>query len=377
MKSSPLLLSVALASFCQVAASPAETKAELQERRQRAAKEFSDGVLLLHSGIVTDFAADGYREGAGFFYLTGLEDSPGVILAIDGKTAGSWLFIPPAATPGAPEALSGAAEALKLGLVHVLNWNELESFLARQAQVGAKIYYERGTAELPDNLAATKEIRAPAWIQLLQKRWPAMEFKPANLKLFSLMDVESPDEQVASRAAARATVQAFLSGMRAIRSGVSQRSVEVSVETACWTAGAHGVSFWPWIMAGPNGVFPKPFDSYSRYDHLDATMHAGDLVRLDVGCEWRHYQGDLGRTIPVSGRYTADQREIWNAFVAAYRAGGQQLREGMIEAQIFEAWRKELLRHRSIVGSPLARRAIDSWSDRKNVPYWQVHTCTP
>jgi hypothetical protein len=39
------------------------------------------------------------------------------------------------------------------------------------------------------------------------------------------------------------------------------------------------------------------FPSLTRYDHLNAVMNAGDLVRLDVGCESAHYSGDLGRTV--------------------------------------------------------------------------------
>jgi len=97
-------------------------------------------------------------------------------------------------------------------------------------------------------------------------------------------------------------------------------------------------------------------------------------VRLDVGCEWGHYQGDLGRTIPVSGRYSTEQREIWNLFVAAYQAGVKQLREGRTEDQVFEAWRLQLLAHRDKVKSALAKQAIENWTERKNVPYWQMHT---
>ena len=71
-------------------------------------------------------------------------------------------------------------------------------------------------------------------------------------------------------------------------------------------------------------------------------MKGGDLVRLDVGCESERYSGDLGRTVPVSGRFTAEQREIWNSFVAAYRAGVQSIREGATEDQVFAAWSAEL-----------------------------------
>lgn len=103
-------------------------------------------------------------------------------------------------------------------------------------------------------------------------------------------------------------------------------------------------------------------------------MEAGDLVRLDVGCEWDHYQGDLGRTVPVSGRYSDEQRETWNIFVAAYRAGVQSLREGTTIDQVFDAWRRELLNHFSSARTAMAQQAIDRWSKRENVPFWGPHT---
>lgn len=250
----------------------------------------------------------------------------------------------------------------------------MDTFLAQQIRSGEKIYYQQGTAELPSSLSAAKENRTPSWVQVLQKKWPAAEFLPVGRKLYTLMAVESPSEQEATRAAARATVPAVIAGMKAIRSGISQRSVELVVVAACWNAGARGVSFWPWVMAGPNSVFPKPFESMTRYDHLDSTMRAGDLVRLDVGCEWNHYQGDLGRTVPVSGKYTDEQREIWNMYVDAYRAGAKEIHEGATEDQVFAAWKNELLRHRELAKSALAQQAIQSWTERKNVPYWQMHT---
>lgn len=338
---------------------------ELKERRQRASAAFSDGVLLLHSATTTGFVSDGYREEAAFYYLTGLENSPGTVLAIVGKSGESWLF-------GAETGPGEGAEQ-KVGLDHVVDWKELQGFLTEQAKAGAKIYYKREAAMLPENLSATKNNRAPGWIQVLQKNFPTADFQPAGVKLYTLMAVESKAEQNDSNTAARATVKAFIAGARAIHPGASQREVELAVVDACWK-GSRGVSFWPWAMAGANSVFPKPFESESRYDHLDSLLQSGDLVRLDVGCEWRHYQGDLGRTIPVSGHFSDEQREVWNIFVAAYQSVAHELKEGLTETEAFEIWKNELLQHRERAKSALAHRAIDTWSERKNVPYWQMHT---
>jgi len=186
--------------------------------------------------------------------------------------------------------------------------------------------------------------------------------------------VQSDDEIAALRAAGKATVTALMAGIRAVKPGSSQRMVESVVEDACWHAGAHGSSFWPWAMGGENAVFPRPFTSLGRYDHLNSALRSGELLRLDVGCEWDHYQGDLGRTVPVSGHFDIDQRELWAVFIAAYQAGAKVLRAGVTVDQVFDAWQKELVSHRGSARGALARRAIESWSNRNQVPFWQVHT---
>ena len=56
------------------------------------------------------------------------------------------------------------------------------------------------------------------------------------------------------------------------------------------------------------------------------------------------------------------------------RAGVQSLREGTTVDQVFEAWRSELLNHRSSAKTSVAQHAIDKWSKRENVPFWGPHT---
>ena len=50
------------------------------------------------------------------------------------------------------------------------------------------------------------------------------------------------------------------------------------------------------------------------------------------------------------------------------------MREGVTVDQVFDAWRTELVSHKSAAKTPLAQHAIEKWSDRKNTPFWQVHT---
>jgi Xaa-Pro aminopeptidase len=372
---------VLAAALISSVALSATSKMNVRERRQRAATAFHDGIVLFHASSEMDLVGDGFRQDPLFYYFTGLENTVGAVLAIEGKSGESWLFLPtkpPFASSGLkPEVEPGQEAARSLGIEHVVDWSEMNRFFASRATEHPPLYFADDRSkfdELPSDLESPKSSGAPAWMQVILQRWPNFEAQESSQGINALLAVQTPEEADALRMAAKTTVTALMAGLRAIRPGVSQRSVEAAVVNSCWSSGAHGVSFWPWAMAGENAVFPRPFHSVARYDHLDRKMVAGELVRLDVGCEWDHYSGDLGRTVPVSGHYDQGQRETWTVFVAAYHAGAAALHDGATVDDVFKAWRTELMRHRESAKSSLARHAIESWSDRKNVPHWQVHT---
>lgn len=363
---------------CYVA--QAVDSAELRARLERAEDAFADGVVLLHATSALTSSGDGFRQSPLFYYFTGLENTEGAILAIDGKSRQSLLFLPTkpafASIGMSPEAQPGQEAAQRLAINHVVDWSELSNFLAQQSAQSARVYYapeDFTYAELPQDFLHPKALDAPGWLQIILKRYPGLDPHEAAAKIDALLTVQSEEEVAALRLAGKASVIAWTAGLRTIRPIESQRNVEATVEKACWNAGAHGPSFWPWAMSGESGVLPKPFLSLVRYDHLNQMMKPGDLVRLDVGCESSHYLGDFGRTVPVSGHFSEEQRETWTIFVAAYLASLAELRAGSSVTAVFDAWRRELVSHRAAARSSMAQRAIDLWSDQKNIPYWQVH----
>src|SRR5215469_3393243 len=166
------------------------------ERRQRAATAFHDGILLLHASSQIDLAADGFRQIAYFFYFTGLENTVGAVLAVDGQKGESWLFLPtnpPFRKSGlVPEIQPGAANS---GFEHVVDWSELDRFLA--AHGSGSLYYaedESRFAELPPSLLSSKFPQAPTWLQIILQKWPAFEPKESSKQLQALMEVQSAEE---------------------------------------------------------------------------------------------------------------------------------------------------------------------------------------
>ncbi|HRG07691.1 MAG TPA: M24 family metallopeptidase, partial [Cyclobacteriaceae bacterium] len=58
--------------------------------------------------------------------------------------------------------------------------------------------------------------------------------------------------------------------------------------------------------------------------------HAGELILLDVAAEYANYNADMTRTIPVSGRYTARQKEVYNAVLRIKNAATKMLRPNVV-----------------------------------------------
>src|SRR5580698_9576578 len=119
-----MVAAVALLSVAQ--------SADFAERRQRAANEFHDGILLLHASSELNASADGFHQDPYFYYFTGLENTVGALLAIDGNSNESWLFLPshpPFLRSGLqPEVKAGADAEKNLALKHVVDWDELKGF---------------------------------------------------------------------------------------------------------------------------------------------------------------------------------------------------------------------------------------------------------
>jgi Xaa-Pro aminopeptidase len=229
--------------------------ADFVERRQRAAGEFHDGILLLHASSELNASADGFHQDPFFYYFTGLENTVGAVLAIDGRTNESWLFLPshpPFFRAGLrPEVQPGPEAEHRLAIQHVVDWSELKEFLVGRAGQQVSLYFANGFSNfdaLPEVLLNAKSPQAPAWLQLILQKWPSFEGKEATQRVQDLMTVQNDGEIAALRAAAKATVTALKAGIRAVRRGSSQRMVESVVEDACWRAGAHGSSFWPWAV---------------------------------------------------------------------------------------------------------------------------------
>jgi len=368
------LLILALLFSVSASAQPAIDSTEYQARRRAAVERVPDGIVALHSGSgLKHWDESGFHQDATFYAFTGLTNARNAILVLDGTEGKSWLFVQTAPSAGSdfagfdsPRVNPGAAAETALKIDHVVSWETFISFVESRRKSSPKlVLYLDGAGQTggmsgrvsnPPGLAAVENPHL-LWQNAIRQQWTGLEIRDA----FSILDevrwVKRPAELALLRKAAAITAEGFWAGARAIAHGRTQRQIEGEVIRACLNAGADGLSLWPWVRSGPSTMPQTLFDPFADYRNLDRTMQAGEVVRLDVGCDYRMYKGDFGRTIPVSGHFDAGQRETLELLNGAYLAGLNAMKPGANAEQVQQAFRGYIEDRQSGLHTALAREA--------------------
>lgn len=327
---------------------------ELGARRDALMDAHSDGLIFFAANAEEKaMEQPAWIQAPAFQYFAGLPDVPGALLLVDAVSRTSVLFVPSALTSfGIPVTRFSAADNPDLisgkGFDEVLSTSDFVAWMARRLpEVGGRLYLDEprrpGPAGVPDGMMPVQGQHA-LWSASLLDAFPDLELRSAAETVRSLRWVKSEGEIAELRLNAEATAHALAAGMRAVGPEVTQRVAESAVVGGCLEAGANGPSFWPWMMSGPNAQIQNVVGSFFDYRHLNRRMEDGELLRADVGCMGGGYGGDVGRTVPVSGSFTAEQGQVWDLLVTGYLAGVDAMAPGVTLNQVREASREAIVR---------------------------------
>jgi Xaa-Pro aminopeptidase len=358
-------------------------------RRDRVFSQLGNDLLVIRSRWApAHYAQSAFEQEPTFYYFTGADHLLGAILVLDGKTRRAELFLPsrlPAflgpIADNQPTPATAIAAAWHVDAV--ADWNAFPRYIQRRLTDDPKPsirvagdFTEEGVAGWVDvaldSLAGVGRPRS-VWVDALRTRWPNATVTPAPTIATDVRAVKDSAEIATLRRVAANSAAALRAGLSRFAAGRHQRDVEGAVVDACTRNGGDGPSFWPWVMSGPLAVFPTAFTSSVDMHNLDRVMRAGEVARLDIGCQVNHYMGDVGRTVPVSGTFTPEQAEVIDLLVATYRAGLAVLRDGVTDSVVFQASRTEAARRRPAMRTALGRHAAAVIAERDSVPYWQIH----
>ena len=295
------------------------------------------GLLVLSAHGLSH--GDTFRQADDFLYLTGLE-LPGSALFLNTESGVATLFAPlrdfrfesatrPNDFPGRPLA-DDPELAQRSGIEQVLEIGDLDRLLVAWADGGRTLRFNPGRAgeirRVETSLIADWD---PQLLSLyyLQQKYPELQIENAYSEIARVRMIKSPAEIDAMRRSADLTMESIRAAAGTIRDGVTERELEGAFEAACKSGGAQRPAFASIVKSGPNSLWPWRILA-AHYDRRNRAMRGGELVIFDVGCELDHYVSDVGRTFPVSGRFSPEQASILSmeiavadAIIAAVRPG--------------------------------------------------------
>lgn len=143
---------------------------------------------------------------------------------------------------------------------------------------------------------------------------PPGEFIDLDHLLHELRLFKSAAEQKIMRAAGEISTRAHCRAMHVCQPGMYEYQLQAEIEHEFAMAGARFPAYGSIVGGGANGCI-------LHYVENSAKLKDGDLVLIDAGCELQHYAADITRTFPVNGKFTSEQKAIYDLVLKAQLAG--------------------------------------------------------
>ena len=280
--------------------------AEYRARRAELQKSI-DGVMVLFGAQESGDLHTGFFQESNFLYLSGWRE-PGAILMLTPKE--EILFLPERdlvqerytgrkvgpTDPDAPE---------KTGLQRVLPVYALQTNFVRVLESSKRVYLLEGDprAEKFQQLAPFHE-RASAAALIGRQRL---------IKSQAEIDLIAKSTEV--------TVSAHASAWSKTKPGLYEYEIAAVATYAYFQNGCERSAYAPIVGSGPNSVI-------LHYSSNHRKMDSGELVVMDAGAECSDYASDVTRTIPVNGKFTPRQREIYDIVLGAQKAAIAAVKPG-------------------------------------------------
>ena len=296
-----------------------------RRRRQLMRMMGKDSIAILPAAPVRHRNSDveyAYRQESNFHYVTGFPEPEAVAVLMPGRSQGEYVLFVRDRDPdrevwdGARAGPEGATR--QYGADDAFPVSDIDEILPGLLERRSRIYYTMGIHHDFDQ-------RLVGWVNTLRSQarqgdQAPQEFVALDHLLHDMRLYKSRPELEIMRQAATISVQAHLRAMRFCRPGLNEYHVEAEILHEFLRHDAE-TSYLPIVGSGRNSCV-------LHYRDNNCELKEGDLLLIDAGCELESYASDITRTIPVSGRYSPEQRAIYDVVREAQRAAIAKVRAG-------------------------------------------------
>ena len=290
------------------------------QRRRRFFEQLGGAAAVIPAAALVVHHADcewPFRQNSDFWYLTGFDEPEAVALFLPHRSEGERfvLFVQPREASaevwnGFRWGCEGAVAAFGADLAHPRS--ELEQRLPEYLKGAEGIAFRVGKHPKVEPLVLA------AWAGQLD-RAPRSGSAALGLVapcplLHALRLRKGPEELERMREAARISAEAHELARQVVRPGLLERQVQAVIEQHFLEQGARGPAYGTIVAGGDNACV-------LHYTANSSPLNDGDLLLIDAGCSLSdYYNGDITRTFPVNGRFSGEQRALYELVLAAQEA---------------------------------------------------------
>lgn len=297
---------------------------ELQQRRAKLAQDMGAGIAIMPTAAEALRNRDShypYRFDSYFYYLTGFKEPESVLVLIAGEAAAkSILFCRDKDMER--EIWDGfrygpAAAATEFGFDEAYSISQLDEMLPKLMANQPKVYFALGADAAWDS-------KLTHWLNQVKAQARSGVSAPDEIadvrKLLDEMRLyKSSAEQAVMRRSANIAASAHQRAMQKVHPGKMEYEIEAEFLHEFYRFGAQAPAYTSIVAGGANACT-------LHYNANNARLNDGDLLLIDAGCELDGYASDITRTFPVSGKFSAAQKDVYELVLAAQAAAIAQVR---------------------------------------------------
>lgn len=284
-------------------------------RQNNLLNQISDGIIVINSNT-TGYNGGRHRLKSSyyFYYLTGFDESDyAFILSKNGKIRYS-VFYPERDMAyktynGEQEEIETIQKKYKIG--EVIKYSEL-----------SRILEENITAKIPVHICFSDVELKTIIDEIIAKTGADPSLLKNITPLINEMRVKKDELEVKRlQKAIDITGEALVNVYKSCQPGMYEFEMEAIIEYNFLKFGASMPGFNSIVGSGKNSTI-------LHYEKNNEKMKPGDLLLMDIGAEYDYYTADITRTIPVNGKFTKEQKEIYELILRAQKAAIAEMRPG-------------------------------------------------
>ena len=291
---------------------PLDAKIFIQNRKRFVAKMQKNSIAIFVGN--DEFPTNGdalyeYKQNSDLYWLSGIEQEGSMLVLFpdnpDPKYREVLVLVRPQELK---EIWDGkrlrVSEATAISGMPTIVWADvLDGMLQQWIHLADAIYLDTNENDRKNNLLRTHEYR---FIDETKARYPLHQYLRAAKLLKELRGIKTKEEVVVIQKAIDITEVAFRRLLKFIEPGVHEHEIEAEIYHSFLSQRATGVAYHSIIASGDNA-------RTLHYINNNNECKDGELVLMDFGASYGGYNADLTRTVPVNGKFTKRQKEVYNA----------------------------------------------------------------